>query len=616
MLRRKIQLTIRARLIVAFLVILIVPCISIGWFSYQKAATAVTKQIMNNATQSLEISNNQITALISSAISDMDYLSTQFHKANIEGAESPQIQEILDQYKSVHPNFQSAFFGTEGGLMIRSPKQKMEDGYDPRAREWYVQAKAHKGTAIVNKPSVSAASGDVVVVPSKTTSDGSGVVGGNLDLSKLSETISQIKIGTNGYVSILDEDQNYLVHPTIAPGTKGDSAIISKFYESASGTLDYEFEGKSKRAVYTVNELTGWKLVGGIEMSEITQATRGILYTAIIVITIAILLGALIIYGIIRSIMGPLQQLMSATEKIADGDLTEEITIRSQDEIGHLSASVNHMIRKLRELIGGVLSTSQNVAAASEQISATTDEVAKGSTVQAEASQLMHEQFTELSIAINSVAQSAEEAAILASKTTLIAHNGGDRVNHSIESMTQVSTQMERLEEDSVKIGDIIEVINDISEQTNLLALNAAIEAARAGEQGRGFAVVADEVRKLAERSGEATKQITSIIKGMQQNTHKSVSAVAAGVNQSQQTGQAFKEIMAMINETEQKVGEIAAASEEQAAQANEVMQSIESISSASQEAAAAAEETAATSHSLALLAEGMNEAVSIFKVK
>lgn len=615
MFRRKAYLTIKARLIVAFLFILIVPCVLIGYFSYQKAATEITNQIIENARQGVQFSDNQITDLITSATSDMDYLASHINAGMIDqGANHPQVRSILDQYMSLRPQFLSAYFGTEKGQMISSPHIAV-DGYDPRKAAWYINSMTNKGSTKINNPSISASTGQVVVVPSKATDDGSGVVGGNIDLSKLAEIVNKIQIGERGYVTILDKDRKYLIHPSIEPGTEATEDFVHYFYESDSGVQNYKFKGKSKKAIFTTNQLTGWKIVGGIEMAEIKNATRGILYTTIFVILCAILIGGAIIFAIIRSITMPLQQLMHATKKIADGDLTEELTIRSQDELGHLSISVNHMIQKLRDLIGGVLSTSQNVAAASQQISATTEQVASGSTVQAEAAQTIHEQFNGLSIAINAVAESAEEAAKLASQTTSIAHAGGDTVSKSVESMTQVSAQMERLEEDSVKIGEIIEVIDDIAEQTNLLALNAAIEAARAGDQGRGFAVVADEVRKLAERSGEATTQITTIIKGMQANTHKSVVAVTSGVKQSQETGQAFKKIITMINETENKVNEIAAASEQQSSQANEVMGSIESISAASQEAAAAAEETAATSQSLAILAEGLNESVSIFKV-
>ncbi|WP_438348542.1 methyl-accepting chemotaxis protein [Paenibacillus sp. FA6] len=616
MFRKKLDFTIKTRLILAFIAILLLPSVLIGWFSYQKAAASVTHQIISNAEQAVKFSDIQITELMSSAIADKEYLSNRIHSAMIEGPESPQIQVVLDQYMNLHPGFISVYLGTEDGLMIRSPKQQMEEGYDPRTRAWYTEAMANKGEVVINKPSISAATDDVVVVPSKVTTDGAGVMGSNINLKYLAESIQTIQIGDAGFVTILDKEQNYLVHPTIAPGTEATASFIPQFYESETGEIEYEFDGKEKMAVFATNELTGWKIVGGIEKSEIVSATRGILYTTLIVISIAFVFGAILIYLIIRSINNPLQILMSSTARIANGDLTEEIAIHSQDELGQLSISVNHMIYKLRDLIGGVLSTSQNVAAASEQISATTEEVANGSTVQAEASQIMHEQFSELTIAISSVAESVEEAAKLAGQTTLIAQGGGDIVKYSIESMIQVNTQMENLEEDSVKIGEIIEVINDISEQTNLLALNAAIEAARAGDQGRGFAVVADEVRKLAERSGKATTQITSIIKGMQANTKQSVLAVSYGVTQSKETGQAFEEIITMISNTEHKVNEIAAASEQQAAQAGEVMHSIEKISSTSHEAAAAAEETAATSHSLALLAEGLNESVSIFKIK
>ncbi|CAK4850466.1 unnamed protein product [Aphanomyces euteiches] len=228
----------------------------------------------------------------------------------------------------------------------------------------------------------------------------------------------------------------------------------------------------------------------------------------------------------------------------------------------------------------------------------------------------MNDLFRELSHAIDSVARGAEQAAEMSSKTTIIAHEGGIIVRSSIDGMDLVSKQMERLEEDSNKIGEIIEVIDDIADQTNLLALNAAIEAARAGDQGRGFAVVADEVRKLAERSSEATKQITLIIKGIQANTHQSVKIVGEGAISTRKTGEAFEHIISMVSDTADKVAEIAAASQEQSAQSSEVLVSIESISAVTEESAASSEETAGTAQSLAELAENLNQAVAIFQIR
>jgi methyl-accepting chemotaxis protein len=348
-----------------------------------------------------------------------------------------------------------------------------------------------------------------------------------------------------------------------------------------------------------------------------TSIFNSSIWTVALLILAAFLIGIGTMFFLVRIISKPLVLVTDTIGKVAKGDLTvPAVNVKGKDEIADLANSSNEMVHNLRELIGNALKTSQNVAAASQQISASTEEIASGSASQANAAQSMSELFKELSAAINSVAQGAEQAAELSNQTMAIAQDGGEVVRSSINGMTRVNEQMSKLEEDSNKIGEIIEVIDDIAEQTNLLALNAAIEAARAGEQGRGFAVVADEVRKLAERSGEATKQITTIIKGMQENTRQSVKAVGDSVLSSQKTGESFENILTMVNQSADKVSEIAAASEEQAAQSSEVLSSIENISAATQEAAAASEETAATAQSLAQSAEELNVAVQVFKIQ
>ncbi len=359
---------------------------------------------------------------------------------------------------------------------------------------------------------------------------------------------------------------------------------------------------------------------GSVEAADQASQDADALYASSRNMMMVIIFAALILsvgfgYFIAQIIARPLNRVVGLVGKVAGGDLRETSNIDTKDEVGRLAQSISDMVLSLRKTVSGILNSAESVSAASEQISASTEEIAGGSTSQANAAQTINELFKELSAAIHSVAQSAEQASELSNRTMDIAQEGGRVVRSSIDGMQRVNDQMSRLEEDSQKIGEIIEVIDDIADQTNLLALNAAIEAARAGDQGRGFAVVADEVRKLAERSSEATKQITSIIKGMQANTQQSVKAVGAGVESSQKTGEAFENIISMVNDAAQKVTEIAAASEEQAAQSSEVMISIESISAATEEAAASSEETASTAQSLAQLAEELNSAVAIFKV-
>ncbi|MNW44341.1 Methyl-accepting chemotaxis protein McpS [compost metagenome] len=336
----------------------------------------------------------------------------------------------------------------------------------------------------------------------------------------------------------------------------------------------------------------------------------------IVIVVIASLLCILLGYIISQLIARPLSKVVTLVTKVADGDLTETSGINTKDETGVLAIAVDNMVINLRTLAGTIQSHSENLAASAEQISSSADEIAIGNNSQANDAQTINHLFQELSTAIHSVAHNTEEASEMSGTTVSIAEEGRKVIQSSMSSMRTVSSQMSRLEDDSQKVGEIIDVIEDIADQTNLLALNAAIEAARAGEQGRGFAVVADEVRKLAERSGEATKQIIGIIKGMQENTRTSVEAVHSSSDLSEKSGESFERIVSMVNEMGQKIIEISAASEEQAAQTTNVLTAVENISATTEEAAASSEETAATAQSLAHLAMEMQKTVSVFKLK
>lgn len=438
----------------------------------------------------------------------------------------------------------------------------------------------------------------------------------------------------------------------------------AKKYAYANDTEAYlklapEFKAAGDEVQATLRELVELNM----ELGQESNAEANTLEKSAHTITIAVIIFAVLFsvgfgYLLARMISKPLNNVVSLVENVSKGDLTETTDVDTKDEIGLLAKSVNNMILSLRKTVESISVSAENVAASSQEISATTEEIASSASSQANDAQTitdlfrdiasrsesqagdaqsMKERFKELNDAIDSIAKSAEETANLSDGMLRVSKEAGQVVQSSMEGMNKVSEQMTILEADANKIGSIINVINDIANQTNLLALNAAIEAARAGEQGKGFAVVADEVRKLAEQSSSATKEIADIIHGIQSNTKQTVKYVNDGVDATNETEKAFAYISEMVNEAAGKVNEIAAASEQQSAQSDEVMHSIESIASASEqqsaqigavmtsiesiagaseEAATASEETAATSQSLANLAEELNHSVSIFKVK
>lgn len=382
-------------------------------------------------------------------------------------------------------------------------------------------------------------------------------------------------------------------------------------------------------------------------------------YVTIITLTIIAIVIALGI-AIFMSIMisRPVQKISQAAMQIADGDLTgEAIVLRNKDELGGLANSFNMMTANLRAMIEAVGTTSEQVAASSEelqasaeqntkaveQISETVEELSTGTSEQVgmvqRSSQAMNEmalgtgQIAELA---QSVSESAVDAANQSAEGNIILQEAVQQMNSVQESITSLSELMAGLGERSAQIGTITAVINGIAGQTNLLALNAAIEAARAGEHGRGFAVVADEVRKLAEESSASAQQITELVQLIQEDTRHAVEAVKANGVETQSgmeivtnAGFVFKEILNAVNKVAGEIQEVSAGAEEIAASSDEVVKFMEQISTiseaasggthnvsaATEEQLASMEEIAASAASLSQMAEQLQEQVNRFKV-
>ncbi|MBI5192581.1 MAG: methyl-accepting chemotaxis protein [Nitrospirae bacterium] len=344
---------------------------------------------------------------------------------------------------------------------------------------------------------------------------------------------------------------------------------------------------------------------------------------------IAMVLGVFVAIYITTSITRPLTNAVDVSNSIAKGDLSVKINVDSQDETGQLLTSMSNMAENLKKLIGDIKSTSDNVASASEQLSASSAEMSKGVVEQSDRSTQIATAATEMSQTVNEIAKNTSTIAHSATETARVAKEGEAIVEKSIvevqeiaETVKDSTSLMVSLSGRSKQIGDIVNVINEIADQTNLLALNAAIEAARAGEQGKGFAVVADEVRKLSERTAKATSEIGSMIGLIQDEIEKTVSSmegvskkVGVGVDFSFQAGEALRKIVGSVNELQSMVQQIASATEEMSATSEEISRDIMTVANVSKETSTGSSQIANASSDLAYLATKLTDIGKQFKV-
>jgi len=333
---------------------------------------------------------------------------------------------------------------------------------------------------------------------------------------------------------------------------------------------------------------------------------------------------------ITKRITNSISALVNSAKAIAAGDLTiADLKVHSQDELGELTEAINRMKEGLRLMIGSVAATAERVASASEEMSSASTQQAQGAEAQRQQADHVATAMTQMAATVMQVSENSNKAADAARNAAELARTGGKIVEDAIskmrsisDSVGQSSQKVEGLGRSSNQIGEIVGVIDEIADQTNLLALNAAIEAARAGEQGRGFAVVADEVRKLAERTSKATKEISSMIRGIQSETKTAVEAMQGGSRQVQEgvetTTQAGRSLSDIIS-TAEKVGEmvsyIAAASAQQSNATEEVNANIERISKITRETASGSQQSARACGDLSGMALDLQKMVSQFKV-
>lgn len=627
--------TLKSKLIVMLLSISLIPILISGIVTYlisydilEKKLETTSKQTTKEVTRGINnyfVSMNNIIGILANDTNLIEadnstYLG--FGKGLIANA------------KSTDSTILAIYVGSEQGAFYMDPYAELPSDFDHRTREWYKLAKENPGKIIMTDPYQDVATGELVVtLASATQKEGKvvGVVGMDIHLGFLSTTLSDIKIGDEGYVYITDTKGNLIAHPDkslIASDIVTTLSYWSEAKENKSGFSSYTYQGVDKYAIYDTSESTGWKVIASMNFSELTTDTNPIRTTTVVVIALTILFAVLGALLFSTPISKNIKKLLAAFGDLSQGNLTTKVSINSKDEFRLLGTHFNdmthhiaHLIHNVSDVSNAVLDTSVVLSDMAEEtnvsineVTRAIEEVAKGATEQAQYASTSASSITELSDKLNVIEDSTNKIDNLSKNAETLTLQGLSRVETLIEnsdstaeSTANVSKLVLETSESMKQIEAISNTIDMITTQTNLLSLNASIEAARAGESGKGFAVVANEIRALAEQSKDSTVKIKAIIDEISQKTVRSVEAmeitnqkVNDQVRLVKETQDLFAEIMEATKVLSSKVTEIKSTTEEITEHKNNVVDQIENISAVSEESASATEEVTSSSEQIA----------------